>query len=278
MTIAPQITKEMTWAKATTQTPFGAVSSDWRRSGRSVRLKAAVPVGATAKVVLPGEVGSTVLEAGQPAADADGVRDAVYENGSWTLTVGSGSYDFRVLPEADPERDVEASLTADEDQLNRGDSASGEITVSNTSPVDISDVTVEVSGDSLSFEDDELAVGDVAGDSEKAVKVKADVAVDAPMGALDVDVKVSFTAAGQPYSVTKTLPWVTVVSGVTLDQVQVGQLDEADGAKTVDVTAVVTNSSALPVTGSLPCNAPAGAPRPMPSRCLRGGALRSPRP
>lgn len=251
VTIAPQVTKEMTWAKATTQSPFGPVTSDWRRSGRSVRLNASVPVGATAKVVLPGEAGSTVLEAGQPAVDAAGVRDAVYANGNWTLTVGSGNYDFRVLPVADLERDVEVSISADSDQLHRGDSATGEITVSNTSPVDISDVNVKVSGKSLTFDDDSLAVGDLAGDKDKAVKVQGDVALDAPMGALDVDVVTTFTAAGQPYSVTKTLPWITVTSGATLDQVQIGKLDEADGAKTADVTAVVNNSSALPLKGKL---------------------------
>jgi alpha-L-rhamnosidase len=89
VTIAPQVTGEMTWAKATTQTPYGPVTSDWRRSGRSVRLDASVPVGSTATVVLPGEAGSTITEAGQPAADAAGVRDATYADGEWTLTVGS---------------------------------------------------------------------------------------------------------------------------------------------------------------------------------------------
>ncbi len=256
VTIAPQITQEMTWAKATTQTPFGPVTSDWRRSGRSVRLNASVPVGATATVVLPGEEGSTVLEAGLPAEDAAGVRDAVYADGSWTLTLGSGSYELRVLPQSDPERDVEASLTADEKQLNRGETATGELTVANTSPVDASNVEIELSGDSLTFDDDELTVGDLAGDSSKTVKIAGDVALDAPMGALDVDVKVSFTVGGQPYSVTETLPWVTVVSGASIDQVQMGPLDDADGARTTRATAVVTNSSALPVRGRLDVKRP----------------------
>lgn len=256
ITIAPQITKEMTWAKATTQTPFGAVTSDWKRSGRSVRLNAKVPVGATAKVVLPGEEGSTILEAGLPAEDAAGVRDAVYADGNWTLTLGSGSYELRVLPQSDPERDVEATITADQAQLNRGDASTGELTVDNTSPVAASDVKVELSGDSLTFDADKLTVGDLAGDSSKVVKIKGDVALDAPMGTLDVDVKVSFTAGGQQYSVTETLPWVTVVSGATIGQVQMSPLADADGSTTSEVTAVVSNSSALPVKGKLVVDRP----------------------
>ncbi|AWB92107.1 alpha-L-rhamnosidase [Aeromicrobium chenweiae] len=251
VTIAPQVTGEMTWAKATTQTPYGAVTSDWRRSGRSVLLTAKVPVGSTATVVLPGEVGSTILEAGMPAADAAGVRKATYADGSWTLTVGSGSYDFRVMPQADPERDVEASLSTAKDQVNRGDSATGKLTIDNFSPVDVSDVTVKVSGDSLRFTKDEFTVGRLSGDSSTSVDLEAEVAQKSPMGARDVTVTVSFSADGQQYSVTEKLPWITVVSGVDIEQVVAGGLTDPDGLTTTEITAEVTNSTSHPVSGRL---------------------------
>jgi alpha-L-rhamnosidase len=66
--IAPAIVGDLTEVAASYRTPFGTVRSEWRRSGRSVRLDVSVPIGSTATVRLPGR---------------EDVR------------VGSGSYEFR---------------------------------------------------------------------------------------------------------------------------------------------------------------------------------------
>ncbi|MDA0164054.1 family 78 glycoside hydrolase catalytic domain [Solirubrobacter ginsenosidimutans] len=94
LTIAPAVTGELEWARATTQTPYGPVTSDWRNRGRTLELRVDVPVGATATVHVPAENPYAVTEGGDPVGEADGVH-AVRDGGDTVLvTVGSGRYTF----------------------------------------------------------------------------------------------------------------------------------------------------------------------------------------
>ncbi len=89
------------------QTPHGAVTSAWRRSGNRFSYRASVPVGATATIKLPltGGADSTVTESGVTiftgghAGHADpGLTVAGSSPTTLTLEAASGSYDFRVAP------------------------------------------------------------------------------------------------------------------------------------------------------------------------------------
>ena len=95
LTIAPAVTGELDWARATTPTPYGPVTSDWRNRGRTLELRVDVPVGATATVHVPAENAYAVTEGGDPVAEADGVH-AVRDGGDTVLvTVGSGRLHVR---------------------------------------------------------------------------------------------------------------------------------------------------------------------------------------
>ncbi|WP_456320005.1 family 78 glycoside hydrolase catalytic domain [Phytohabitans suffuscus] len=94
LTIAPKVTKQLDWAKATTRTPYGPVTSSWKRNGRTLTLQATVPVGAEATVELPAQNAWAVIEGGVPVAEADGVRDVRHRDGTVQVTVGSGRYTF----------------------------------------------------------------------------------------------------------------------------------------------------------------------------------------
>ncbi|WP_156393625.1 family 78 glycoside hydrolase catalytic domain [Nocardioides sp. Root140] len=94
LTIAPAVTKQMSWARATTETPYGPVTSDWRRTGRTLQLDVDVPVGSTATIKVPGANASAVTEGGLPAAEAEGVHDVAYADGTVVVTVCSGHYSF----------------------------------------------------------------------------------------------------------------------------------------------------------------------------------------
>ncbi len=96
VTIAPAVTGDLEWARATTRTPFGPVTSDWRHEDGDLVLDVTVPVGATAHVAVPAENAASVIESGGLATEADGVTDAAYADGALTLTTGSGHYEFRV--------------------------------------------------------------------------------------------------------------------------------------------------------------------------------------
>jgi alpha-L-rhamnosidase len=54
LVIEPEIVGDLTHVAGRYETPNGAVTSEWRRAGRSVTLDVAVPVGSTATVRLPG--------------------------------------------------------------------------------------------------------------------------------------------------------------------------------------------------------------------------------
>ena len=94
LTIAPAVTGEMDWARATTQTPFGPVASDWRRRGRTLTLDVDVPVGTTATIHVPAANPHAVREGGDRLAEADGVIDVRRADGKVLVKVGSGRYSF----------------------------------------------------------------------------------------------------------------------------------------------------------------------------------------
>ncbi|MET0493961.1 MAG: family 78 glycoside hydrolase catalytic domain [Actinoplanes sp.] len=97
ITIAPKVTQHLHWARATTQTPYGPVSSDWQRNGRILTLNATVPVGATATIELPADSLRAVTESGRPIDKADGVHDVRHRDDVISVKVGSGRYSFQVI-------------------------------------------------------------------------------------------------------------------------------------------------------------------------------------
>ncbi|MCS5719863.1 glycoside hydrolase family 78 protein [Herbiconiux sp. CPCC 205763] len=96
ITIAPAVTDQLAWAKATTQTPFGPVSTDWKRTGDTLTLATHVPVGSTAVVHVPAANRWAVTEGGRMLDQVDGVRSVSEADGSVLVTIGSGDYSFVV--------------------------------------------------------------------------------------------------------------------------------------------------------------------------------------
>ncbi|PZG19665.1 hypothetical protein C1I95_11155 [Micromonospora craterilacus] len=94
ITIAPAVTGLLDHASATTQTPWGPVSSNWRQQDRRLSLDVHVPVGTTATVEVPGANRWAVSESGRPVADAPGVHEVTVADGVVRVVVGSGDYRF----------------------------------------------------------------------------------------------------------------------------------------------------------------------------------------
>jgi len=94
--ICPRIVGDITYARATHNSPRGLVISNWRLRDGKLTLEITIPAGATATVHVPTKNPSTVREGGLPAAQSKGVHalrgatsatEAVYE-------VESGQYVF----------------------------------------------------------------------------------------------------------------------------------------------------------------------------------------
>jgi alpha-L-rhamnosidase len=85
--IQPYPVGNLTWAFAYQTTPLGKVSSGWRRSGTEFDLTVEIPVGATARVLVPAADQAAVRA-------AHGATFTGMQNGYAAYTVGSGKYSF----------------------------------------------------------------------------------------------------------------------------------------------------------------------------------------
>ena len=277
VTIEPATTEQMDSARATVDTPFGPVTSDWRTRGRALELTAHVPVGSTATVRLPlGEATTLeeVLEGGAPVADADGVESVTVVDGVVEVVVGSGSYDFRVQPDADPERDVWLTLAPLTEPVVRGEHATGSIVVTNWGGEPITGIEAAVDGGDLEITGD-LTADELVPEASTELTFDARVPHDALLGDRDVEVTLSFTSGGQEYQVVETTTWAEIIAGISITGVS-GSVTDPRGTL-VPVEVVLRNDSTQPQTGQVRATVPAGWPTPPtgPSLTLEPGETRT---
>lgn len=92
--IEPQLVNEITSAKASFETPFGTVESDWQDSKERFVLNVSVPVNSTANVILPATTIENVTENNKSIYASDFELEQL--NGKVKINVGSGIYKFMV--------------------------------------------------------------------------------------------------------------------------------------------------------------------------------------
>jgi alpha-L-rhamnosidase len=90
----PQPGGGLTYARATLDTPYGAVSSAWELTEADFRLSLTVPANARATVLLPAQSLAAVTEGGQPLALGNGINSFQVADKVAIIEVGSGSYEF----------------------------------------------------------------------------------------------------------------------------------------------------------------------------------------
>ena len=277
VTIEPATTEQMDSARATVDTPYGPVTSDWRTRGRALELKSHVPVGSTATVRLPlGEATTLdeVLEGGAPVADADGVESVAIVDGVVEVVVGSGSYDFRVQPDVDPERDVWVTLAPLTEPVVRGEHAAGSIVVTNWSGAPVTDLEAAVDGGDLEITG-HLTAAELAPEASTELVFDAAVPHDARLGDRELEVVLTFASGGHEYEVTETTTWAEIVAGVAIDSVTGSVTDPRGSLVPVDV--VLRNEGTQPQTGQVRATVPAGWPTPPtgPTLTLAAGETRT---
>ncbi len=92
--IRPGIVGDLKWARTQYQSMAGAIATDWKVDGDTVRLDVTIPANSTATVYVPTSYYGSVTESGRPAAEADGVKFVRTEYGSAVYEIGSGRYSF----------------------------------------------------------------------------------------------------------------------------------------------------------------------------------------
>lgn len=87
--IRPQVVGDVTYAKASFQSPYGMISSDWK-AGDTLELNVTIPVNTTAVVYLPVKNTSVIMK------DNKLIKPLTIEHDKALVAIGSGSYQFMV--------------------------------------------------------------------------------------------------------------------------------------------------------------------------------------
>ncbi len=94
--IDPRPVGDVKFAKASFESPYGIISTDWKNQDNVFALKIEIPPNSTATVYLPATNASFVTENNLTITNNPNIRFLGYENGKSIFHVGSGSYQFMV--------------------------------------------------------------------------------------------------------------------------------------------------------------------------------------
>lgn len=93
-TAAPGIESGLGYVRATHLSPYGRISSSWKRSDATLIYDLEVPPNSTATVILPAISLESVCESDSPVATQAGISKVSFNEGLFTCTVESGHYQF----------------------------------------------------------------------------------------------------------------------------------------------------------------------------------------
>lgn len=94
--IKPEMVGDLTWAKASYQSSYGEIRSEWEKSGTSVKMNVAIPANSSALIYIPVNSGSVIKEDGKEISKVKDILVIGEESGRKILKVGSGKYSFSV--------------------------------------------------------------------------------------------------------------------------------------------------------------------------------------
>jgi len=94
--IHPEPVGDVTNAKASYLSPYGTISTKWKKENGIFELDTEIPVNTTATIYLPASEKSEITESGKPVTKRDDVKILKYEQGKVLIAIGSGEYQFHV--------------------------------------------------------------------------------------------------------------------------------------------------------------------------------------
>jgi len=90
----PQPVGDLKFVKATHQSPYGLITSEWHRDGGKFDWQIEIPANTTATIYIPAPDTDSVREGNTAANKAVGVTSSRYENGRAVFELTSGKYHF----------------------------------------------------------------------------------------------------------------------------------------------------------------------------------------
>jgi len=94
--IRPEPVGDVTFAKATYQSAYGLIVSDWKKNNHEFRLKVSIPVNTSATIYLPANASSVIEEGNSSIGEREDMKFEGLEKGRAIVKVGSGDYTFVV--------------------------------------------------------------------------------------------------------------------------------------------------------------------------------------
>lgn len=88
--IKPETVGDINAVKATYQSFYGPITSEWKKEGHTFTLQVNIPANTTATIYLPATASGTITESGKP------VTKSMYKEGRAVIQTGSGNYKFEV--------------------------------------------------------------------------------------------------------------------------------------------------------------------------------------
>jgi alpha-L-rhamnosidase len=93
--ICPGITTtDLTYARASFESSYGQIASDWRVNGDNVHVTSTIPANVSADVVLYGARLDSIAESGIELQASEGIRTVEETEEGVRISVGSGTYHF----------------------------------------------------------------------------------------------------------------------------------------------------------------------------------------
>ncbi len=96
--IRPEPVGDLSSAGADFNSPYGLISSHWKKSKNTFELTVEIPANTTANIYLPGDQSATVTEGGVKISNGKLYKISGYANGRVIEGVGSGVYHFVIGP------------------------------------------------------------------------------------------------------------------------------------------------------------------------------------
>jgi alpha-L-rhamnosidase len=92
--IKPEPVGDVTSAKASHQSPYGLIATDWKKSTSSFDLTVTIPANTTATIYLSATASARITEGGQPLEKHPELQSLGFAEGRARIKVGSGTYHF----------------------------------------------------------------------------------------------------------------------------------------------------------------------------------------
>ncbi len=94
--IKPTVVGDLTSAKTSFVSPYGTISTDWKKDGSYFSLELKIPVNTSAEVYIPVEESQVITENNVPVNQVKDIKFLRNENGNSVYKTGSGTFSFKV--------------------------------------------------------------------------------------------------------------------------------------------------------------------------------------